>query len=129
MTKPTKNKIGLALLACCLIAVCSCLGLTALANTQRYEFSFANGQTLLQEYTVGDVVTIPDGLFEGTTTLQATKKVVYPNGLTVTTNQITLSAVGKYKVVYQANVDDETITETKTFNVYYKKYEDRKSVV
>lgn len=111
-----KNRIAFfsALLACTICcALCAVFGFKATAEQNQRSSS-----ELKASYVIGDKVEIPDKeLSSNGQTARATYKVVAPSGKVYLSKEFTVSEMGLYKVIYEAEIDGETVTEEDSFRV------------
>ncbi|MBO7344730.1 MAG: hypothetical protein J6U92_02195, partial [Clostridia bacterium] len=97
------------------------LGLyNAKANDSSFVVQFdANAEEYLDSYGLGDTLQIKSAkiLYKGNE-YNATSILHYPNGVTLSTNSVTLEQVGRYKVEYKAIVDGKVLSKSIPFAVY-----------
>lgn len=118
MLKPVK--ITIMLLCACLFAFTISFALNTAYGEGSIDVPVLSGDTgINNEYDLGDTIEIPNLkiVYKGKE-YNTVPVLYYPDGVTYILNSATLSQPGKYKLVYNAEVNGEHVSVTKEFIVY-----------
>ena len=112
------NKKIIKFLLVIILMACLAISTIGFVKTLAQEPTLS-GVELLDKYTVGTEIEIPDGLITvEDTEITAQPTVYFPDGIATARRELSLNQVGKYKVEYVAQHNGKTYSFTKEFQVF-----------